>query len=150
MGHPQEQAQAQSRSGGQQQQKRNEEKGPPSIAEWAAAALGLLLVLGSLGVLGWEALRGEEGPPAISFEVRGVERRGESFVLKFAVFNSGPQTAADLHVSGTLKEGGQEVERSEMVFDYVPSESSRQAGLFFTRDPRGLELEMRAEGYQRP
>lgn len=134
------------RQGGQ----RKQEEHPPSVAEWAAAALGLALVLGSLGVLGWEVLDKDDGPPAISFEVQGIEPSSGGFVVTFAVFNSGPQTAAGLHVSGTLKAGGKEVERSEVELDYVPSQSSRRSGFFFTRDPRRLQLELRAEGYRPP
>jgi uncharacterized protein (TIGR02588 family) len=37
-----------------------------------------------------------------------------------------------------------------VTIDYVPSRSSRKAGLFFMRDPREFDLSLRALGYQSP
>jgi uncharacterized protein (TIGR02588 family) len=37
-----------------------------------------------------------------------------------------------------------------MTLDYSPPGSEKQAGLFFTRDPRQFQLQVRALGYVEP
>ena len=42
------------------------------------------------------------------------------------------------------------METSGTMFAFVPPESEREGGLSFERDPRGLDLDVRATGYTRP
>jgi uncharacterized protein (TIGR02588 family) len=42
------------------------------------------------------------------------------------------------------------VETSQATIDYLPQRSERRGGLFFTRNPEGLDLNLRAEGYSEP
>ena len=61
----------------------------------------------------------------------------------------GDEAAAELGVEGTIERGGQPLETSETTFDFVPSGSVREGGLFFTEDPRGA-LTLRSLGYREP
>ena len=123
---------------------------PPTAWEWLAAAIGLLLLLGSLGYLAYDAVAGNGEVPNPSVRVTGIEAQGPHFLVRLQVANAGRATAADLRVEGELRRGTEVVERSETAFDYLPGRSVREAGLFFRHDPRALELVLTARSYQQP
>lgn len=123
---------------------------PPPLWEWVMAGVGLLLLLASLGYLGWQAVAKPHTPPDPVIELLAVEPQSGRFVVRFRVHNRGTLTAEQLKVTGELKEGGKVVEESDTGFDFLPGESSREGGLFFARDPRTLQLELRPRSYQTP
>ena len=51
---------------------------------------------------------------------------------------------------GRLLRNGQEVEKSQAQLDYAPAHAHRTVGLYFTHDPRELQLELVPEGYREP
>ena len=59
-------------------------------------------------------------------------------------------TAAEVRIEGELRKNGRVVATGGTMFSFVPPESEREGGLFFKRDPRELQLEVRAAGYTRP
>lgn len=123
---------------------------PPSAWEWFAAAIGLLLLVGSIGYLAYDAVAGNGDVPAPTVRVTGIEAQGPHFLVRLQVVNAGRATAADLRVEGELRRGTEVVERSETEFAYLPGRSARAAGLFFRHDPRTLELVLTARSYQQP
>lgn len=123
---------------------------PPPMSEWIAAAIGLLLLLSSVGYLLYDALNGEERPPSPLVRVVAVEPQAGRYLVRLRVFNESKATASALRVEGELKRGNEVVERSEVEFQHVPGRSSREGGLFFTRDPRTLQLVLSARSYQVP
>ena len=116
--------------------------------EWLTAALGL--VLACVTFLLYQAFSGEAGSPDVVSKVKEVTQTRGGFVAELRVLNEGATTAAGLRVEGSLKEDNKIVETSETTLDYLPPHSEREAGLFFARDPSGLELVLRAKGYQTP
>jgi uncharacterized protein (TIGR02588 family) len=133
-----------------QQQERQSGSGTP-LLEWIASAVGLLLTLGILGSIGWEALTGGSGePPAVDVAVERIVPTGHGYVVEVRARNRSSATAAAVQIEGTLKQGGREVATSTAIIDYVPGESDRRAGLFFMEDPRGHQLGVRALGYAEP
>jgi uncharacterized protein (TIGR02588 family) len=125
------------------------EEAPP-FWEWVVAGVGLVLLLASLGYLGWHAVVTPHTPPSPEIELVGVEQQGSRFLAQVRVRNRGTLTAEKLVVSGRLKRGDETVEESEAEFDHLPGESTREGGLFFSRDPRSLQLELRARSYLKP
>ena len=119
-------------------------------AEWAAAAVGLMIVLAVLAFLLIEAVRGSESPPNIRINVLGVEAQEGGYLVRLQVANKGGSTAGQLVVEGTVKPHNGEIQRSQVTLDYVPAHSVRGAGLFFTSDPIKARLEVRASGFQDP
>lgn len=116
--------------------------------EWVASAIGLLITLGVLGVIGWEAASGDgEAPPAIALSVERVTETDAGYVVEVMAANRSDTTAAGVEIQGKLARGG---ETSGATIDYVPGRSERGAGLFFTQDPRAGGLELRALGYEEP
>jgi uncharacterized protein (TIGR02588 family) len=114
--------------------------------ENAVAALGAILVTGTLGYMGWYMVAHEQTPPALSFEVTSVEPQDDRYLVTFRVINAGNSTAAQVHVAGELRRDDETVEEGETTIDYVPSYSERRGGLVFTRDPRQHDLMLRAKG----
>ncbi|MBZ0296877.1 MAG: hypothetical protein K8L99_30225 [Anaerolineae bacterium] len=120
-------------------------------SEWAIATLGFILVCGTVLYLIAQALSGTESPPIIQSIVEEVEQISENqFLVTIKVNNQGSHTAKSLLLSGTLFDGETEIESSEVTFDYVPSSSSRQGGLYFSHNPDDFRLELHAVGYQTP
>ncbi len=121
------------------------------LLEWIASAIGLLLVLAVVAVIGREALSGESGQvPAIEVAAVRVAPAGSGFVVGFEAVNRSGGTAAAVEIEGVLKSGETTVETSSATIDYVPAHSRRGGGLFFREDPRRHSLELRPLGFQIP
>ena len=122
-----------------------------SLLEIVASGAGLLLTLGMLAFIGWEALtRPGDRPPADVVESRQVAQIGDIWVLNFAAMNRTPSTAANVEIEGTLRQDGREVETGRTSLDFVPGGSTVRGGIFFQTDPRAGEVELRALGYAQP
>lgn len=126
------------------------EEAPPSPAEWLVAAIGLLLVLASLGYLGWHGLIEKADPPRPEVRVLDVQAQEGRFLVRVRVHNRGRATAAKLRVTAQLRRGDQVVEDRDVEFDYLPGESSREAGIFFELDPRRFEMVVTPASFQQP
>lgn len=120
------------------------------LLEWVSAAIGLVLTLGVIGVIGWEALNADDSPPGMKVESLGATRTGSGYVLQIRVTNTGGSPAAQVIVEGELTPPGGEPETAEAAFDYVPDHSTRTGGLFFKENPAVGALDLRAKGYVAP
>jgi uncharacterized protein (TIGR02588 family) len=118
--------------------------------EWVAADVGLLLVLGIFGVIGWQAFNGATVPPAITVEVKNVAPVDGGYRVLFRARNSAGEAAAQVEIEGTVSKVGSDAETSRVVLDYIPGHSERHGGLFFTGDPRAGTLTVRATGFAEP
>jgi uncharacterized protein (TIGR02588 family) len=122
-----------------------------SLWEWVVALVGLLVVLGAIGFLGYEAIVEETGPPEVTLRVDAVQATRDGYLVQIRAINRGGTTAAKVLVQGVLTDGrGGRVQASEILFDYVPAHSLRAGGLFFTQDPHKFQLQLRAQGYVEP
>lgn len=134
---------------GSDSQSRQESNAIP-IWEWIVAAIGLMVVAGVLGFLLYEALGGNQLPPDVKLSVDSVVQTGNGYLVKITAANQGGSTAEGVIVEGELRRGTEPVERSQTTIDYLPPHSEKRAGLFFTRDPRQFELQVRPFGYEEP
>jgi uncharacterized protein (TIGR02588 family) len=130
-------------------QAQSEKNGIPPL-EWVVAIVGLVLVLSTIAYLLYQAVAGDESPPNIVLEVNQIIPRESGYLVQVNVRNSGGETAAQLLVEGTLRDGDESVETSETQIDYVPPKSERGAGLFFTLNPEDYEIVLRPVGYREP
>jgi uncharacterized protein (TIGR02588 family) len=119
-------------------------------SEWMVASIGVALVLASIAILIHSAATSHNAPPSLSVRVVSIQPAGEQFLVIIEVGNDGDLTAADASIEAELRGRGAVVERSETSLDFVPPKSKRQAGVFFSRDPRANELTLRASGYRKP
>ena len=118
--------------------------------EWIFAAIGFALVAGTIGFIAWQGWTGDGKPPQLSFEVQAVVEVPNGYLVEVRAVNSGDKTAADVKVEGELRGSSGSMETSETSFKYLPPRSARSGGLYFTHDPRKLELSIRAKGYEAP
>lgn len=123
--------------------------GKPAL-EWAASALGLLILIGLAAILSWDALQQTQALPAVAIERGRIMQSRHGYTVEFVARNDAGATASDVQVEGVLRRDGQVVEVAQSRIDYVPGSSARRGGLFFTRDPREHELTLRALGYAKP
>ncbi|MGI8409611.1 MAG: hypothetical protein ACR2M8_07010 [Pyrinomonadaceae bacterium] len=120
------------------------------VGEWIVAVVGLILVIGSISLTLYRALTEESTPPVISITVDSILPAENGFLVRFSVQNTGNQTAADLNIEGVLKNGEEIAETSAMTLTYAPAHSMREGGLFFTKNPNELDLQIRSTGYSVP
>jgi uncharacterized protein (TIGR02588 family) len=118
--------------------------------EWLASGIGLVLVLGIFGVIGWQAFNGATTPPAITVAVESMVPVEGGYRVLFRARNSAGEAAAQVEIEGKLSAADTDPETSRVVLDYIPGHSERQGGLFFTRDPRTGTLAVRATGFAEP
>jgi uncharacterized protein (TIGR02588 family) len=120
------------------------------IWEWIVAAIGFMLVAGVIGFLLYEALAGNRLPPDVKLSVDSVVQTRNGYLVKITAVNQGGTTAEGVDIEGELRRGTEPVERSQTTIDYLPPRSEKRAGLFFTRDPRQFDLQVRPFGYEEP
>jgi uncharacterized protein (TIGR02588 family) len=120
------------------------------LLEWLASGIGLVLTLGILGFIGWQAFDDAGAPPAIAVEVTRVAPVEGGYRVEFRARNAAGSTASQVEIEGKLAGDGEEAETGHVVFDYIPSHSVRKGGMFFTREPRPEQLSLRALGFAKP
>ena len=87
---------------------------------------------------------------AVKLSVDSVVQTRNGYLAKIVAVNEGGMTAAGVVIEGELRRGTESVERSWTTIDYLPPRSEQRGGLFFTRDPRQFELQVRPFGYVEP
>jgi uncharacterized protein (TIGR02588 family) len=118
--------------------------------EWLASAIGLLVVFGIFGVIGWQAFNGAAMPPVITVEIESVTPVEGGYRVLFRAHNTAGEAAAQVEIEGKVAAAGEDEETSKAILDYVPGHSARQGGLFFTRNPHSGSLAVRAIGFATP
>lgn len=126
-----------------------EHRNPPA-AQWFVAGLGVLLFIGCIAALAYEAFSADGRPPDVTVVADSTLRVSDGWLVRVTVHNAGGRTAANVSVEGSLLQDDSVVERSEFTLDHVPPRSSRTAGLNFTRDPAAYGLDLRATGFTDP
>lgn len=121
-----------------------------SLIEWIVAAVGLILVLFSIGFLAYKAVISKDSPPNLTVKVTSIERLSNGYLVEFKVENEGERPAASVVIEGKLSNGEKEIETKTSTIDYVASDSERNGGLFYTENPEQNNLEIKAIGYENP
>jgi uncharacterized protein (TIGR02588 family) len=128
----------------------DKDRDAPPKWEWGVAFFGLVLVLGVLGFIAYQAVVGDDSPPNVTVHADAILALDHGYLVQIRAINQGGSTAAQLAVEGELTGENGRVETSDMVIDYVPSHSYHKGGLFFSQDPRKFPLRLRAKGYAEP
>ncbi|HSK74294.1 MAG TPA: TIGR02588 family protein [Pyrinomonadaceae bacterium] len=128
---------------------RNKNK-QPSVWEWIVAFIGLILVVGAIGFMLYKAVWVKDSSPDVEVQIESVEQVNNGYLVKFRALNRGGTTAAGLIIEAELKRGAEKIETNQTTIDFLPSNSVRNGGFFFTNDPQQNDLQIRAVGYQQP
>lgn len=120
-----------------------------SLLERAVAALGLVLVAGTIILLVRDA--GGEGDPSVQLAVRidSIIPRAGGHAVHFTARNAGRATAADVAVRGERRDAAGS-EESAATLDYVPGRSSRRGTLYFGGTGAPEAVRLRVEGFREP
>jgi uncharacterized protein (TIGR02588 family) len=120
--------------------------------EWTVFAVGLLLTLGTVGVLVKEAAsQRDRTPPDIEVRLGAAERRAGGYAVPITIENRGDDTAEGVHIEATLKPPGDgKEETSDFEVQYLPGHSTRQGWVTFSSDPAAGDLAARPLGYEKP
>lgn len=125
---------------------RKSSRGEVPALEWAAAAIGLVILLGLSFILLREATAGNDRDvPILSAKIERVTATPSGFVADVVVSNRSRQTAAAVQVEGKLGD-----EQPSATLDYVPGRSEARGGLIFSSDPRRGGAEVSVVGYELP
>lgn len=117
--------------------------------EWTAFAVGLVLVLGTLGYLGYDGFQLDGQPPYMEIQLGAPLARENAFLVPVAVTNRGDESAEDVRIEVVLAHG-QAHERGELDMAFLPRGATRHGWVTFHADPRTGTLTSRVLGYERP
>lgn len=120
------------------------------LVEWIIGSVGLLIVALVVGVLIYEAVAGDKSPPDVKLTVQAIAPLRNGYLVKVRAENEGGEPAARVAINVELVNQTQVVEAAETQFEYLPAHSTREAGVFFSHDPRQGELRLQALGYEEP
>jgi len=119
--------------------------------EWLVFAVGLVLSVGVVAFLTYEATTAGDTPPSMVVQLGAPERQAQHFAVPVAVTNEGDQTAEGVLIEVVLENGGVQQERAEFEIAFLPRGATRQAWAVFEADPSaGGQLKARVISYQEP
>ena len=118
----------------------------------AVGVVGLLIVLGVVGILLYEALQPQTAADIVT-KVKAVTPQAGGYLVDFEASNHGRQTAASVTIEGALydrAQGDQLVETANVTFDYIPDQSNRTGSFVFEHDPRQYDVRLQVKGFMDP
>lgn len=118
--------------------------------EWAVFGVSLVLVLGLIGFLVYDAATDGTRPPDLRVRLGRAERTAGGYAVPIEVRNQGDETAEGVHVEVALEIPGHEPEKADLEIAFVPRQSVRQAWVTFPVDPAAGRLTGRVLGYEMP
>lgn len=122
-----------------------------SIGRLVTAALGLIIVGGSIGWMIYSALASEvDAPPDIVVTYDSLIHQRDRYLLIYRVENRGGSAVADLEIEASGGDSATGIETIHAAVGYVPAGSERRGGLYFTRDPRRGPIRLRPLGFAEP
>jgi uncharacterized protein (TIGR02588 family) len=129
-----------------------EKKEAPVTPLWEklVGVAGFILLCIAIGVLANNVISGDESPPLITFENIEIATDVNGFRVDVEVVNSGGTSVSDLEIEGHVRRGDGSTEISSLRFDYLPAQSRRAGGLFFTTDPGNGNIELRPKSFIEP
>lgn len=119
--------------------------------EWIIFAVGLVLVVSTLGYLIYDATTVSEAPPNIEVQVGEIQPQGQNFLVPVTAINKGEQTAETVQIEVILENNGEEKESAELEIQFLPRGAKRSGWVTFETDPRTIEkIKARAVGFEKP
>lgn len=118
--------------------------------EWTVFSLSMLLVVGILGYLSYDAITTADAAAELVLETGAPISQTGGYAVPVTVTNNGDQTAEGVTIAVSLLRNGSDIEQGEFQAAYVPRHSSVEGWVIFHTDPATAHLEARILGYQQP
>ncbi|MEC5292714.1 TIGR02588 family protein [Aurantimonas sp. C2-6-R+9] len=136
--------------GGEQSGEDENQARKPHPIEWIVGGISAVVVLAMIGFILFEAFSATGRTPRLAVTAGRTETMANGFRIGFRAFNGGDAAAAEVTVEGSLMDGEETVETSEVTLDYVPGHSERRGALLFSKYPGQYRLELNAKSYREP
>jgi uncharacterized protein (TIGR02588 family) len=118
--------------------------------EWSVFAVGLVLVLATLGYLVRESVVSDGGPPDVAVRLGSARPSQHGWLLPVEVANVGHTTAEDVRVAIDLALPDGTRQEAELDIAFLPPESKRQGWVSFRSDPSQGTLTLGAIAFEVP
>lgn len=119
--------------------------------EWTVFAVGCVLTVGTLVLLGYQAWMPRAGPPQLAVALGTPEPAPEGVVVPVTVTNRGGQTAENVEVVVAARTEGRQVASGAVTLAFVPKNARRAGRVVFTGDlPPQPTFVVQSLGYQLP
>ncbi len=118
--------------------------------EWTVFAVGLVLVLATLGYLAWEAVVDTGGPPDVVVQLGSPRSSTGGFMVPVEVTNVGKGTAKDVRVTVVFERSRGQPEAAELEVANLPRESRRSGWVTFAGDPGQGRLRVGPIAFEMP
>ncbi len=118
--------------------------------ECSVFAISLLLVVGVVAYLAYDAASMTDNPPDLAVRVGTPEQHSGYFAVPITVTNAGDTTAEGVVVEVVVERGDKQ-EQAQFEIAYVPRQSEREGWVTFEQDPQTADrVNARAIGYEQP
>jgi uncharacterized protein (TIGR02588 family) len=118
--------------------------------EWSVFAVGLVLVLATLGFLIRESVAGDGGPPEVLVTLGPPRPSRGGYLVPVEVTNAGRTTAEDVLVPVALELPDGTREETELNIAFLPRDSKRRGWVTFRADPARGKLQVGAIAFEEP
>ena len=118
--------------------------------EWTVFAIGLVLVLATLGFLVRESIVDAGGPPEVVARLGEARPSASGYLIPVEVANIGQSTAEDVLVPIFLDLPDGRREEAELNIAFLPRDSKRNGWVSFRDDPRRGTLRLGAIAFEVP
>ncbi|MCX2740855.1 hypothetical protein [Pontibacter anaerobius] len=128
---------------------RHEEK--KNWLEWSVFALSIVLVLGILVYLAYQAFTHKASTPDLYVQVWSDPSANAPNRYHILLENKGGATAEEVTIELVLVQGGKEVEKAQLQIPFAPQESKREGWVNFTNNPiKADTIVSRVVSYKKP
>lgn len=122
-----------------------------NILEWAVFSISLLLVLGILAYLGYQAYTDKPGTPDLAVRYYHDPSPNAPQRYRVEVHNQGDETAEEVQIELVLQRGGENLEDAQLSIAFAPKESKREGWVNFSETPAANDtIVARVMSYKRP
>lgn len=126
-----------------------EKKTEKNWLEWAVTIVSGILVVFTLGFLGYQMIFEEETPPNIAVVLGEVSQKDGAFAVPIEVSNHGSETAENVVIKVVLQDDS-DIEKAEITFAFLPGKSSENGYVVFSKKPESKNLKIHVKGYGTP
>lgn len=135
----------------QQLEEDNQHEEKKNWLEWSVFALSIVLVLGVLGYLVYQAYNHKASTPDLYVQIWSEPSANAPNRYHILLENKGGTTAEEVTVELVLMKDGEEMEKAQLQIPFAPQESKREGWVNFTKDPAKADtVSSRVVSYKKP